>query len=132
MKEGQFLKRVQRYVVQVTVPQSALRSQLGREKGTLRKVHDFLSDVDLSQVRPDGFGAWLDAKTRELMRVFPRNARGNWGAARKAMNLLLIGAYFNHYLRTGHRLERVRDLLETPLDSKATGRLREYDGTLPR
>jgi hypothetical protein len=60
------------------------------------------------------------------MKRFPKGAKKNWGAARKAINLLMVAAYFNKVLSREYKLDKFKDVLETPLDGIAAKELREF------
>jgi hypothetical protein len=49
----------------------------------------------------------------------------SWGAARKALNILLCEAFFNRVLHDHYQMESVGPFLEVVLDSLVAGRLRK-------
>ena len=55
--------------------------------------------------------------------TFPRDARKNWGAARKSINLFMVGAYFNKVLSKEYNLESFGNVLEVPLDGRVANKL---------
>jgi hypothetical protein len=75
----------------------------------------------------------LDAATEQLRKALPRGGQ-SWGIARKALNLFLRGALYNHYLRGAYRLQQSEAWYEVPLDGMVAGALsaRLPDVALPR
>jgi|SRR5439155_11817528 len=75
----------------------------------------------------------LNVATRSLKDHLPKGAQ-NWGTARKALNIFLRDALYNHYLRSHHYLHRIEEWLEIPLDRDVATALRaEPEGAaLPR
>jgi hypothetical protein len=128
-KRGTDIDRVwhiQRYFANWTIGPSTLRSQ---GVGVADVAKRFLTNLDfneLANVEEVEYISWLNDRTTELMGQFPEIAQNNWGAARKAINLLMVGAYFNGVLSREYDLCRFRDVLETPLDNKAAKKLRRF------
>ncbi len=119
---------------ELAIGTSTLRNQ--GAPGVVSAAREFLKELDLDLFRVrnrDSFHARLSAATRRLKGRLPKRAR-NWGAARKALNIFLRDALYNHYLRSRHGLERLEEWLEVPLDRDvATALRRETQGaSLPR
>jgi hypothetical protein len=105
-------------------------------RGVLKAVQEYLGQLPLHDIPTHSeseFGACLSAKTEELIRAMPLDTRP-WGTARKALNLFLRGCFYNHYLRSHYRLDRVEQLLEIPLDGVTARALKREAGRgrLPR
>jgi hypothetical protein len=119
---------IQHYVANVVIGPTTLRNQPSDK--VAEKARDFLTTrIDLNELKNKqitDYRNWLDKKTKELMNWFPDGAKDDWGAARKAINLFMIGAYFNRILFEKYKLDRFKNVLETPLDGRAAKRLREY------
>jgi hypothetical protein len=134
MEDSEFTKAIQKMLAITAVGPSALRSQ--GAPGVIGAARRFLSDLDIAQfsVRSQSsFDALLDDATETLRRSFPANAR-HWGAARKALNLFLRDAFYNHYLNPRNGLEVAEEFLEIPLDGVIAQALRSRDQAkrLPR
>jgi hypothetical protein len=120
----QHLHEMQRYVAKVGMTASALRN-LGA-KGFVKAAIQFLSSIDLTPLvglNPSGYQQWLDAQTNALMAAFPIKI---WGPARKAMNIFMVMASLNLFLRDAYGLGRFDDVLEVPLDNTIEGKLRKF------
>lgn len=126
MDKEQRLKLIHRHIANGAIGPTTLRKQ---GKGVTKAARTFLACLDISKLmgkQANEYRSWLDKKTDELMKKFPKGAQKNWGAARKAINLLMVGAYFNKVLSRKYRLHRVKDVLETPLDNRAADRLKSF------
>jgi hypothetical protein len=66
------------------------------------------------------FTALLNDQTRKLQKALPRGAR-HWGTARKALNIFLRDALYNHYLCNEYGFNRLEQWLEVPLDRSMKG-----------
>ena len=123
-----FLKRLQRFVVNVAVSASSLRNQ-GAE-GVVDAARCFLIDLDLLPLKTielSDFPKWLDDRTSDLVQHLPEGAQ-NWGAARKVMNILTTQSFLNGRLANAYCLERLGYVMETPLDNMAAAKLRKWPG----
>ena len=112
------IELVRERIAKISIGPSTLRNQGG--KGVIHIAQEFLFDLDLrklSDIRSDKkFKRWLEKKTRCLMERFPRGARRNWGAARKALNIFLEAAFYNRFLAKEYKLYKLERFLEVPLD----------------
>lgn len=113
----------------VAIGASTLRNQ--GAPGVVLAARLFLKELNLDSFRAkteQQFRARLNTATKRLRDRLPRRAR-NWGAARKAINIFLRDALYNHYLRSRYRLDRIEGWLEVPLDRNvATGLYAETEG----
>lgn len=119
-----FLPAMQRLVAVASLPGSALRGQ--RTSGLTRGIRSALARLELPlfvQPTEARFKAALDDANLRLSRT--QGARCKWGVARKALNLFMRSAAYNHYLREAHGLERVEAFLEIPLDGIVARHIRE-------
>jgi len=97
---------------------SALRSQ--GAPGMVAVAREFLSNIDLDNLcSPARFVNELNARTAELAGQFPGNGRGNWGAARKSLNIFLSACSRDREFSKTHQIDSIVHLLELPLDSFA-------------
>jgi hypothetical protein len=120
----QHLREMQVYIAKVGMTPSALRN-LGA-KGFVKVAIQFLSGIDLTPLvglNPSGYRQWLDNQTNALMAAFPIKL---WGPARKAMNIFMVMASLNLFLRDAYGLGRFDDVLEVPLDNTVEGKLRTF------
>ena len=120
-------------VAVASIGPSSLR---GQGKGVLSAAQEFLGGIQLGLIPKSSelnFRKWLDRQTVLLLDVLPIRNRP-WGAARKALNLFLRDALYNHYLRRRFALKKVEKWLEVPLDSLVAKGLIEKAGAdiLPR
>jgi hypothetical protein len=128
MEKKQFIELMQRYVANIAIAGSTLRNQ-GAEQ-VVERAREFLSHLDLSilhDTTPDGYAKQLDRWTEMLKNALPRGAQ-NWGTARKAVNVFMVQAFLNKHLAQEYGLHRLGQVMETPLDSQATQRLRTLAG----
>ncbi len=115
---------IQRYVANWAIVPSTLRSQGAGVSGAAKKF--LIEKLDISGIADkgvSGYRKWLDDKTNGLKATFPHECRNNWGAARKAINLFMVGAYFNKVLSKEYNLENFSNALEVPLDGKVADNL---------
>jgi hypothetical protein len=128
MISADFLKPLQRFVANVGITASSLRNQ-GAE-GVVAVARNFLAELDLGRlatIELTEYPAWLEQNTTALMVVLPEGAR-RWGAARKAMNIMTTQSFLNGRLAASYRLDRLGDVMETPLDGIAAAELRKMEG----
>jgi len=112
-----FYSTVQRSVAVTALGPSSLRNQ--GASGVIHSAQEFLAALDLSVFNGSKavmFDAQLNSITDRLKLALPKKAR-NWGAARKALNLFLRDALYNHYLAKEYHLHRIENRMEIPLDS---------------
>jgi hypothetical protein len=107
---------MQRSVEVTAIGPSSLRNQ--GASGVINAAQEFLAVLDLSELSTStkgDFPSHIDTATHSLLLALPKEAQ-NWGAARKAVNLFLRDALYNHYLTTKYKLHRIEEWLEIPLD----------------
>ena len=134
MDHEQFFKLMQQYVANIAISGSTLRNQ-GAE-GVTGAARDFLTELDLSRLKtiePADYAKVLAEWTSDLVNRLPEEAQ-NWGTARKGVNVFMVQVFLNRYLPQEYKLEKFKDVLETPLDSQATAKMRNLAGRrrLPR
>lgn len=115
--------RLQVRTALLAIGRSTLRNQ--GASGLISAARRYLREMELSDfsvASRERFNESLDRHTGLLMRRFPSGAQGNWGAARKALNIFLRDVYYCHPLNIAHRLSNLEPWLEVPLDSNV------YDG----
>jgi hypothetical protein len=114
----EFISTLQKRTGQLAIGRSTLRNQ--GAPGVIDRARSFLQDIQLSEFRTistnDQYLQFLENKTVELSESFPAGAKGNWGAARKALNIFFRDCLYNTYLNKEYSIERLRDWLEIPLD----------------
>jgi hypothetical protein len=96
---------------------SALRNQ--GSKNVVGRARAYLNTVDyraFSTMDQETFKKTLDNHTESLRKRLPAGAK-NWGAARKALNLVLRDILYNQYLQREYGFNRIGKWLELPLDS---------------
>lgn len=127
MDKKKKLRHLQRYLANIAIGPTTLRNP--GVPGVRRAAIKFLVKIDLRRLRgtkPRQYTDVLYSWTKKLMRSFPRGARRNFGAARKAVNLFMAQAYFNREMAAQYGLRRFANFLETPLDSGAASKIRSY------
>lgn len=102
----------------MAIGRSTLRSQ--GAPGMVGCARDFLRRLDfrvLAEIDAGSFDAWLDRQTLKLSRNFPGGGKGNWGAARKSLNIFLRDVLYCRPLCDRFDLAHLEPSLEVPLDS---------------
>ena len=80
----------------------------------------YLATLDLRQFNvasKEAFLNVLNELTKALAEAFPEGGRGNWGAARKSLNLFLRDVVESRSLWDKYKLRKIEPWLEVPLDS---------------
>jgi hypothetical protein len=124
----QHLAELQRYIAKMGTTASSLRNQGGR--GLVSAAIAFLASLDLTQLAnqtPTTYPQWLDAQTNSLVGQFP--VTGLWGGARKVINIFMVMASLNVFLRPAYGLDRFENVLEVPLDNTVVKKLRKFGRT---
>jgi hypothetical protein len=123
--EGQnHLCEMKRYVANVAITPSTFR-KLGA--GFVEAAQEFLASLNLQQLanlEPSDYPKWLEDQTRALMARFPIAER--WGPARKSINSFMVMAALNQFLCDEYKLHRFEYVLEVPLDTTVTKKLRAW------
>lgn len=111
-----FIDDLHSRVAMMAIGRSTLRSQ--GAPGMVECARKFLRRLDLRPLsKPVKFDAWLDRQTLKLACDFPGEGKGNWGAARKSLNIFLRDALYSRPLCTHFTLAHLESSLEVPLDS---------------
>ena len=114
----EFISILQQRTGQLAIGRSTLRNQ--GAPGVIGRARSFLQQIELSELNAvsthDQYLRFLESKTVELSESFPEGAKGNWGAARKALNIFFRDCLYNTYLSAEYSIERLRSWLEIPLD----------------
>lgn len=113
-----FIDRLHARTALLAIGRSTLRNQ--GAPGVVDAARKYLRTMDLmdfSEAAHPGFSAALNRHTESLMSRFPGRAKGNWGAARKAINIFLRDVLYSRWLCGQYGLEKLEPLLELPLDS---------------
>ena len=126
------IDRLQVRTAMLAIGRSTLRSQ--GAPGMVAEARRFLRKLDLnifSVVESAQFMAVLDSQTKLLARQFPDGGRGNWGAARKSLNIFLRDVIYCRPLCEHYKLAILEPWLEVPLDSNVhKGLLSDATGTV--
>jgi hypothetical protein len=132
MKNKEFSRLMKSFAVEGGLTASSLRNQgapgvltLAREYCKIMDIKDFMVDDE------PGFQTVLDCNTKFLMNLFPMQ-HPNWGAARKAINIVLRDHLYNRFLCDYYGMASIEEWLEVPLDRDVTnGLLKDYSESLP-
>jgi hypothetical protein len=122
-KHFDFIDRLQARTALLAIGRSALRNR--GAAGVVVAARKYCRGIDLRDfavANGSDFSAALDKHTEKLMERFPKGARNNWGAARKALNIFLRDVLYSQPLCRQYGLRRLERWLGLPLDSHA------YDG----
>lgn len=120
-----FLSKVQNHVAYASVSPTTLRNML--ERGGRQRICAELAMLPLAHLRPESFGSTLQAWTDGIV----GKTEISWGPVRKALNLFLRDAVYNHYLRCEFNLDAIEALLEVPLDGLVMRGLKKDFPQLP-
>ncbi len=109
----------QKRVAHIAIDGGTLRNQ--GAPGVAKTARDFLSKIALAKFVKDdetSFLKELDRQTELLRNRFPKDAKNNYGAARKAINLFLHEAFYHRVLYEKYGLREIEAFLELPLDGQ--------------
>lgn len=126
------IDRLQVRIAMFAIGRSTLRSQ--GAPGMVAHARIFLRKVDLktfSVATAEQFSDVLNTQTDLLAAGFPGAGKGNWGAARKSINIFLRDALYCRPLSDHFNLIGLEPWLEVPLDSNVYAGLVE-DSDNPR
>ncbi len=118
LEEGQLLEQQQRYFAKMCVGTSTVRSQ-GPE-GTKATGQRFLTKLDLNKFSgcgEDRYRKVLNRSTTKLASQVPGWGQGNWGAARKLLNIFLFHCTMNQQFVGAYDIGHMRPFLELTLDN---------------
>ena len=107
-----FSNLVQKRVANISIGPSTLRNQGKKDVApTVTTIaREFLGVLKLAELRymkVDKFDEWLNDKTKDLEDRFKDVAPGNWGAARKAINVFLENAFYDRLLSEEYNLQKL-------------------------
>lgn len=126
------IDRLQVRAAMLAIGRSTLRSQ--GAPGMVAAARRFLRNLDLNLFAAEEsaqFMVVLDKKTNLLASRFPDGGRGNWGAARKSLNIFLRDVIYCRPLCEHYKLAVLESWLEVPLDSNVhEGLLSDATGTV--
>jgi hypothetical protein len=120
------IKLLQKRCAGLAASASALRS--AGASGVVEKARAFLERMDLNGFELTNgktFPARLDDVSKRMVRKFPKNARKNWGAARKVLNIFLRDVLYSRELCSHFKFRKIEKLLEVPLDGHVAIGLRK-------
>lgn len=112
------IDRLQVRAAMLAIGRSTLRSQ--GAPGMVDHARKFLRKVDLrvfSVSKSVEFRLVLDTHTSSLANSFPGDGGGNWGAARKSLNIFLRDVVYCRPLCKHFGLAKIEPWLEVPIDS---------------
>ena len=121
-----FPDRLQARLAMLAIGRSTLRSQ--GAAGMVDHARKFLRALELQQFSlksSKNFARVLETQTQLLADSFPEGGKGNWGAARKSINIFLRDAVYCRPLCIQFKLETLEPWLELPLDSNSYAGLLE-------
>ncbi|MBN2583205.1 MAG: hypothetical protein JXL80_09055 [Planctomycetes bacterium] len=122
--DKKLIQTIKKFEAVSCIGPSSLRGQGG---GVIGATRTYLEGIKLGRI-PKGsqrsFSKWLDRHTEGILDSLPIPNRP-WGAARKALNLFLRSALYNHYLRKTYGIRAVERWLEVPVDSLIADALKE-------
>ena len=120
----------------LAIGRSTLRNQ--GAPGMVDHARTHLREVDLNIFSTEDINSYfckLNSQTESLANSFPANGSGNWGAARKSLNIFLRDVVYNKHLCEHFKLSHIEKWLEVPLDSHVYQGLRndaKQNGVFPR
>lgn len=123
-------------IAMVAIGAPVLRGQ--GQAGMVEAARNYLARLDLSKFSidiVDSEAVFLKAPnrhTKKLADKFSDKGRGNWGAARKSLNLFLRDVVESRSLCDKYKLQHIEKWLEVPLDSHVAGGLSGFDPDLRR
>lgn len=127
---------IKKRIAYIAIGSSTLRNQ--GAAGVAKTAQEYLMKLDLSFLKgilnEGEYAVFLDKHTEELKDLFPGQAKGNWGAARKAINVFIEEAFYNKYLNAEYNLEKLGPFLEIPIDSHVIKNMKKEieDGIIPK
>lgn len=122
----EYLTILQKRTGVLAIGRSTLRNQ--GAPGVIEKARDYLKVIDLKPLKKidteTKLKNYLQKHTIKLSNNFPRGAKGNWGAARKAINIFLRDCLYNQYLSKEYGFHKLEKWLEVPLDGDVANKLK--------
>ena len=117
----------QRYFARMCTGPSVLRRQ-GAEK-MAETAREFLEECKLGTLNDctkENYLRTINRWTKALADNFPGRGKGNWGAARKVINIFLFHCTMNTRLTRQYEIAHMRDFLEVTLDNLMIKFLKNY------
>ncbi len=128
-----FIKLLQDRTAEIAIGPSTLRNQ-GAPK-VIKTARDYLKAMNLVPLKTISskrdYLKYLDRHSNKLSKQFPKGAKGNWGAARKAINIFIRDCLYNQYLSSKYRLNKLEKWLEIPLDKDVATNIHDNCKALP-
>lgn len=115
-----FIDYLQARVAMLAIGRSTLRKQ--GAAGMVGVARKFLRGVKLQEfsgLTRQQFASTLETQTTLLAKNFPNGGKGNWGAARKSLNIFLRDVAYCRLLCKHYKLASIEPWLELPLDSNS-------------
>ena len=121
-----YIKKMKERTAYLSIGRSTLRNQ--GAAGVVDKARCYLKkEFNLDDLKiihsQKAFKQFLDCHTIRLSNNFPNEAKGNWGAARKALNIFLRDISYHTFLSKWYHTERFLPWLELPLDNNVAEEL---------
>ena len=117
-KSFDFIDRLRVRTAMLAIGRSTLRNQ--GASGMVAYARTFLCNLELAQFSVESvnqFTQILNETTERLAVNFPDGGKGNWGAARKSVNIFLRDALYSRHLCDRYKLIGIEPWLEVPLDN---------------
>ena len=122
----EYLTILQKRTGVLAIGRSTLRNQ--GAPGVIERARDYLKVMKLKPLKKIDtevkFKKFLEKHTIELSNYFPKGAKENWGAARKAINIFLRDCLYNQYLSKEYGIRKLEKWLEIPLDGDVAKKLK--------
>ncbi len=122
-----YIDRLQNRTAQLAIGASTLRSQ--GAPGVVETARTYMKKMQLYRLHKvkseKAYQTTLNNHTGRLSMRFPGGAKGNWGAARKAINIFLRSVVYNRLLCDWYKIRHLEPWLEVPLDSYVVGGIKK-------
>jgi len=120
MKMNQkYIDYLQKRIAESAVGASTLRNQ--GAPGVVEVARSYLKKIklkNLSNIKDEvEYVRFLNRHTGKLKNKFHGGAKGNWGAARKALNIFFRDVAYSIVLTEWYGIEQIMPWLEVPLDN---------------
>lgn len=136
MNEDEFYLKLKKRIAEITIGASALRNQglAGLVEATRKYlfINIAIDDFFESLGSEDAFIGFLDRHTQALMASYPTQAKQNFGAARKGLNLFFREIVYNTFFSAKYfdthnitEINKAITYLEVPLDSHVAKKIIE-------
>jgi len=127
------LNKIRERIAFLSIGTSTLRNQgAPKVKETAQKYLAAMNLKPLMKISSEKeYRKFIDRHTASLSNKFPSGAKGNWGAARKAINIFLRDCLYNSYVSKEFRIKNLSRWLEIPLDSDVGENLNKLYPELP-